>query len=463
MSWLRLFKTEFFMTQNRDGFSSKFGIVAAAAGSAIGLGNIWKFPYITGQNGGGAFLLVYLVCILLIGLPILISEMLIGRRSKTNAVDSFSTLSGLKAWKIPGALAMGTSFFILAFYGVVAGWTLKYIHLTAVGGFAGKTPDEIGGIFVNFITSPVSPVIYQIIFMTLTGIVVLAGVKNGIEKASKILMPFLLVIIIILNVRAITLDGASEGLKFLFYPDFSKLTKGGVLEALGHAFFTLSLGMGIMLTYGSYIKKDISLGATAIQVGAADTIIALLAGIAIFPAVFAFNIEPASGPGLVFITLPNIFNQMAGGVFFEMIFFILLAVAALTSTVSLLEVTVAYVSEDSKLNRKKSTFLVVLSLIIIGAIFSLSMSPTSVFSKISIHNMNLFDFADYLTANWMLPLVALSVSIFTGWIMKRKDVEDEITSGGKFSGKFLNLFYVMIKFVTPILIAIVFLNKVIGL
>lgn len=260
-----------------------------------------------------------------------------------------------------------------------------------------------------------------------------------------------------------TLDGSQEGLKFLFNPDFSKLTKGGVLEALGHAFFTLSLGMGIMLTYGSYIKKDVSLGATAIQVAVADTAIALLAGIAIFPAVFAFNIEPASGPGLVFITLPNIFNQMSGGIFFEIIFFILLAVAALTSTVSLLEVTVAYVSEDSKLGRKKSTIFVVISIIIVGIIFSLSMSPSSSLSGLSIHGMNLFDFADYLTANWMLPIVALTVSIFTGWIMDKKDLKNELTSNGKFNGAYFKVFNIMIKFVTPILIAIVFLNKVIGL
>lgn len=451
------------MKEKRDGFSSRFGIVAAAAGSAIGLGNIWKFPYITGQNGGGAFLLVYLVCILIIGLPVLISEMLIGRRSGTNAVDSFSTISGKKGWKLPGSLAMGTAFFILAFYGVVAGWTLKYITLTLQGGFSGKSTADITNIFNGFISSPVQPIIFQIIFMAITGLVVVMGVSNGIEKASKILMPFLLVIIIILNVRSITLDGASEGLAFLFKPDFSKLTKAGILEALGHAFFTLSLGMGIMLTYGSYIKKDVSLGATAIEVGAADTIIALLAGVAIFPAVFAFNIEPASGPGLVFITLPNIFNQMVGGKFFEMIFFILLAVAALTSTVSLLEVVVAYVTEDTKLGRKRSTLLVTIAIVIVGAISSLSMSPVSPISKIVINKMNLFDFMDYFTSNWMLPIVALSVAIFVGWFMKKKDVKDEITSGGKFKGNYYKFFMVMIKFVSPILIAIVFLNKVIGL
>ncbi|QEN06383.1 sodium-dependent transporter [Thiospirochaeta perfilievii] len=451
------------MIKERDGFSSKFGIIAAAAGSAIGLGNIWKFPYITGENGGGAFLLVYLICIVLIGLPILISEMLIGRRSNKNAVDSFSQISGLKGWKIPGALAMGTSFFILAFYGVVAGWTLNYVKLSLTNSFSGKSVETIDSLFNSFITNPVEPIIFQSIFMVITGAVVLLGVHNGIEKASKILMPFLLIIILILNVRAVTLDGASEGLKFLFKPDFSRLTRDGVLEALGHAFFTLSLGMGIMLTYGSYIKKDVNLGTTAVQVAIADTVIALLAGVAIFPAVFAFNIEPASGPGLVFITLPNIFNQMAGGFFFQLLFFILLAIAALTSTVSLLEVTVAYVSEDSKLDRKKSTIIVVLALIIIGTVFSLSMSPNSIFSSISIKNMNLFDFVDYFTANWMLPIVALSVSIFVGWVMKKSDVKDEISSSGVYASKYSKVFMIMIKFISPILIAIVFLNKVFGI
>lgn len=451
------------MDQKRDLFSSKFGIIAAAAGSAIGLGNIWKFPYITGQNGGGAFLLIYLVCILLVGLPVLISEMLVGRRGRRNAVESFTEISKVKAWKIPGGLAMGTSFFILSFYGVVAGWTLKYIGITLSGGFSGKSSDEIANIFTGFITNSVDPIIYQICFMVITAVVVIFGVKKGIERASKILMPFLLVVIVILNIRSLTLDGAAEGIKFLFNPDFSQLTKAGVLEALGHAFFTLSLGMGIMITYGSYINKDISLGKTAIQVGIADTVIALLAGIAIFPAVFAFGIEPSSGPGLVFITLPNIFNQMVGGKFFEVIFFILLAVAALTSTVSLLEVVVAYVSEDFKLGRKRATALTTLALIIVGAVCSLSMSPDSAISSVKILDKNIFDFIDYLTSNWMLPLGALAVSVFVGWFMKKSDILDELKSGNIYKAKFANAFIFMVKFVTPVLIAIIFLNKVIGL
>lgn len=451
------------MNQKRDLFSSKFGIIAAAAGSAIGLGNIWKFPYITGQNGGGAFLLVYLICIVLVGLPVLISEMLVGRRGRRNAVESYTEISGIKAWKIPGGLAMGTAFFILSFYGVVAGWTLKYIGISISGGFSGKSSEEIGNIFTGFITNSTDPILYQVCFMAITAVVVVLGVKKGIERASKILMPFLLVVILILNVRSLTLDGASEGFLFLFKPDFSLLTKEGVLEALGHAFFTLSLGMGIMITYGSYISKDISLGKTAIQVGIADTVIALLAGVAIFPAVFAFGIEPSSGPGLVFITLPNIFNQMVGGKFFEVIFFVLLAVAALTSTVSLLEVVVAYVSEDFKLGRKRSTFLTTLAIIIVGAVCSLSMSPDSSISTIKILDRNLFDFIDYLTSNWMLPLGALAVSVFVGWVMKTSDIMDELTSSKMYKAKYAKAFIVMAKFVTPVLIAIIFLNKVIGL
>ncbi|MBN2616886.1 MAG: sodium-dependent transporter [Spirochaetales bacterium] len=451
------------MSKERDGFSSKFGIIAAAAGSAIGLGNIWKFPYITGKNGGGAFLLVYLLCITLIGLPVLISEMLIGRRSRKNAVESFALLSGRKGWKIPGGIALATSFLILAFYGVVAGWTLNYVRLTLIGKFHGQNSEYITSIFTGFISNPVQPVVSQILFMMLTGFVVLFGVHNGIEKASKILMPFLLGIIIILDIRAITLSGASEGLAFLFKPDFGQLTKEGVLEALGHAFFTLSLGMGIMLTYGSYIKKDISLGATAVQVAVADTIIALLAGVAIFPAVFAFNIEPTAGPGLVFITLPNIFNQMSGGVFFETIFFILLAIAALTSTVSLLEVTVAFVTEDFGISRKIATVCIVISVIIIGAFFSLSMSPDVAISKISVMGMNLFDFIDYFTANWMLPMGALAVAIFAGWVLKSKELKDELTSGGLFPAKYISIFSIMIKFITPVLIIVVFINKVFGI
>ncbi|HKJ42466.1 MAG TPA: sodium-dependent transporter, partial [Sunxiuqinia sp.] len=298
--------------KGRAEFSSKFGVIAAAAGSAVGLGNIWKFPYITGVYGGAAFLFVYLGFIAAIGLPVMLSELMIGRKSRKNAYGAFKKLAPKSSWKLVGMLGVGAAFMILSFYGVVAGWSIEYITNAVTHSFKGKSPDELTNMFTNFIQSPVRPVFYQVIFMILTGAIVIVGVKDGIEKNVKIMMPLLVVIILILDIRAVTLPGAGAGLKFLFHPDFSKLTAEGVLSALGHAFFSLSLGMGTLITYGSYIDNKNNLVNTAINVTVADTAIAVLAGIAIFPAVFAFGIEPSSGPGLVFITLPNVFQQMQG-------------------------------------------------------------------------------------------------------------------------------------------------------
>ncbi|HKJ78738.1 MAG TPA: sodium-dependent transporter, partial [Prolixibacteraceae bacterium] len=306
---------------SRDSFGSKFGVIAAAAGSAVGLGNIWKFPYITGVFGGGAFLFVYLGFILAIGLPIMLSEFIIGRSAGRNAFGSFKKLAPGSPWRFVGLLGVGAAFMILSFYSVIAGWSIEYIYLSVTNGFANKSPDELATLFSAFTESPLKPIFYQVIFMIMTSAIVMVGVKDGIEKNVKILMPLLVLIIIILDIRAVTLEGAMDGLTFLFHPDFSKLTAEGVLSALGHAFFSLSLGMGTLITYGSYIDKQNNLLTTAIEVTTADTVIALLAGIAIFPAVFAFGIEVDSGPGLVFITLPNVFQQMPGGVFFASLFF----------------------------------------------------------------------------------------------------------------------------------------------
>ena len=325
----------------RENFSGKLGIIAAAAGSAIGLGNIWKFPYITGVYGGSAFILVYLFCIALIGIPVMLSEFIVGRNAQKNAVGSFKKIAPGTPWFFTGFIGVIAAYVILSFYGIVAGWTLQYVFLAITNQFSGLTPDQIGGNFGAFISKPGLPIFWQVIFMAVTASVVIGGVKKGIERFSKILMPILLVIIIILVFRSVTLKGASKGLEFLLKPDFSKLTVPAILSALGHAFFSLSLGMGTMITYGSYIKKDENLGQTAIQVTIADTLIALLAGFAIFPAVFAFGIEPSAGPGLVFVTLPNVFNQMPFGAFFALLFFVLLAVAALTSSISILECVVA--------------------------------------------------------------------------------------------------------------------------
>ncbi|SHJ55925.1 sodium-dependent transporter [Paramaledivibacter caminithermalis] len=443
--------------QKRDGFGSKLGIIAAAAGSAIGLGNIWKFPYITGENGGAAFIIVYLICIALIGFPVMLSEFIIGRRAQKNAIGSFKKLAPGTPWFLTGWMGVVAAFFILAFYGVVAGWCLDYIVKAITNSFAGQTTEQIGNAFTGLISNPWQPVIWQIIFMALTAFIVLAGVKDGIEKYAKILMPLLLGIIIILDIRAITLPGSGAGLAFLFKPDFSKLSAQGVLTALGHAFFSLSLGMGTMITYGSYIQKKENLADTAIQVTIADTLIALLAGVAIFPAVFAFGIEPGAGPGLVFVTLPNVFQQMPGGYFFGLLFFILLTVAALTSSISILEVVVAYVVEDMNINRKKAAVVAALLITILGIPCSLAMGPMANIKLLG--GRNFFDTLDYIASNWLLPLGGLFISIFVGWILGKENVEDEVTCGGvKIS--YLPFFMFLARFIAPIAIAIVFLNGI---
>ncbi len=447
----------------RDGFSSKLGIIAAAAGSAIGLGNIWKFPYITGIYGGAAFILVYLVCIALIGLPVMLSEFTIGRRAQANAVGSFKKLAPGTPWFLTGWMGFVAAFSILSFYGVVAGWTLDYVVKAITGAYVGLEPDAIGGLFGALISSPVATVGWQLVFMAVTAGVVMGGVKDGIEKYSKILMPLLLVIILILDIRAVTLPGAGEGVNFLFKPDFSALNAEAVLVALGHAFFSLSLGMGTMITYGSYIGKKENLGETALQVTIADTLIALAAGLAIFPAVFAFGVEPAAGPGLVFITLPNVFNQMAGGMIWGILFFSLLAIAALTSAISILEVVVAYLSEETSMSRHKATLVSAVAITFVGVLAGLSY--TSVLGGVTIPlpgfgSLVVFDWLDALSANYLLPLGGLFISLFVGWKMVRKDVEAEVSNDGTVKIGWIGMFLILAKVVAPIAIAIVFLNGV---
>lgn len=442
---------------NRDSFGSKFGVIAAAAGSAVGLGNIWKFPYITGVFGGAAFLFVYIAFILAIGLPVMISELIIGRNSRRNAFGAFKILAPGSQWKYIGLIGVGAAFMILSFYGVVAGWSIQYILLSVSDGFSNKSPEELTSLFTTFISSPMRPIIVQLVFMALTATIVIIGVQKGIEKYSKILMPLLVVILIVLDVKAISLHGAMDGLEFLFKPDFSKLTAKGVLSALGHAFFTLSLGMGTLITYGSYIKNDNNLVRTAVQVTAADTIIAILAGVAIFPAVFAFGIEPSSGAGLVFITLPNVFQQMSGGYIFSILFFVLLAVAALTSAISILEVVVAYFKEEFKLGRMLSTIIATVLISILGVMCSLSMG---VFSFFKVSGLNFFDLMDWISANMFLPIGGLFIALFTGWFLKRKLVSEELKKGANIKGYLLSIFMFLVKVIAPIAIAIVFLNGI---
>lgn len=441
----------------RAEFSSKFGVIAAAAGSAVGLGNIWKFPYITGVYGGAAFLVVYLIFILAIGLPVMLSEFIIGRKARKGAFGSFKKLAPKSLWPVVGILGVGAAFMILAFYGVVAGWSIEYIVVSIGNGFKSKSPEQLASMFSTFIEAPVTPVFYQLVFMLLTGLIVMIGIKDGIERNTKIMMPFLVLIILILDIRAITLPGASEGLRFLFQPDFSKLSGEGVLSALGHAFFSLSIGMGTMITYGSYIDKKNNLLTTALEVTIADTLIAVLAGIAIFPAVFAFGIEASSGPGLVFITLPNVFQQMPGGYFFSILFFLLLMLAALTSSISILEVVVAYFHEELKMKRKLATIIATVIISLLGVICSLSVG---IFEHYTFFGLNFFGLVDWISANLLLPLGGLFIALFVGWKLGRKRSKAEILHGGHISEAMLSAFMFLVRFIAPIGIAIVFLRGI---
>ena len=443
--------------EKREGFSSKFGILAAAVGSAVGLGNIWRFPYVVGKYGGGAFLIIYLGIVFSIGLPLMLSEFIIGREAKQDAIGSFKKLDSKRPFYVSGILGVLAAFFILSFYGVVAGWTLEYIYSSVLNKFAGQDSEQITNMFVGFISDPYRPIMWQIIFMGITGLIVSTGVQKGIEKVSKIMVPLLLVLIIILDIRALSLPNSMEGIKFLFQPDFSKIDGRVVLAALGHAFFSLSLGMGIMITYGSYIGDNERLGQTALQISIADTLIALLAGVAIFPAVFAYGVDPSSGAGLVFMTLPNVFNQMPGGYIFSIMFFSLLALAALTSTISLLEVVVAYLVDSLKMARKRASILAFGSITIIGFFASLSNGPLS---GINFFGNNFFDFLDTTTANYFLTTAALISVIFVGWFMDKDRVKAQITNEGKFSVAYEGIFHIIIKYVAPISIILVFLYQI---
>ena len=442
---------------NRDSFGSKFGVIAATAGSAIGLGNIWRFPYVAGENGGAAFLIIYLGFIVAIGIPVMLSEFTIGRSAQKNAYGSFKKLAPNRPWYLIGLMGVGAAFMILAFYTAVAGWTLEYIYQSIINGFAGKSSDELNTMFTSFTGSTWRPLIWFFVFMALTAVIIMAGVQKGIEKYTKILMPVLLVLLIALVIRSITLPGAEKGINFLFKPDFSKITASTVLEALGQAFFSLSIGMGTLITYGSYMQKKDNLGSTAFSVAFADTFIAIMAGLAIFPAVFAFNINPNEGAGLVYITLPNIFQQMPGGYFFSLMFFILLGVAALTSTISVLEVIVAFFVEELKLKRKYATWLATSSVSVLGIMCVLSSSSMA---DVKIFGLTVFDLLDFTSANILLPLGGLFIVLFVAWYLGKKEAKRELSNDGTLRAGYVPLYMFIIKFIAPLAIAFIFLQGV---
>ncbi len=439
---------------NRGSFSNKFAIIAATAGSAVGLGNIWRFPYVAGENGGGAFLLIYLLCVIIIGIPVMTSEFVIGRAGQKNAYGSFKKLEPKgHQWHNVGTLGIAAAFMILAFYTTVAGWTLEYFFQSVTGNLFHASGDY-SAVFENFSRGSVRPVIWFLVFMGFTGFVIGSGVENGIEKYSKILMPLLFVLLIVLAIRSVTLDGAMEGLRFLFKPDFSKITGDVFLKALGQAFFSLSVGMGTLITYGSYIRKNDNLATSAIWITVTDTMIAIIAGISIFPAVFALGGSPSSGTGLVFTVLPGIFEKMPFGSVFASLFFVLLSIAALTSTISILEVVVAYLVEELKITRKKATLLSMLAASALGLFAVLSFGPLSGFT---IGGQNIFGMLDYVTSNIMLPIGGLCVVIFVGWILKPSVRIRELTNNGKLRSRFYPFYIYVVRFVAPVAIALVFL------
>lgn len=445
---------------SRDGFGSKLGILAAAAGSAIGLGNIWKFPYIVGENGGAIFIIVYLVCIALIGIPIMLSEFSLGRNSNANAVQSFKSIEPKKPWYIGGYAAVATAFIILSYYSMIAGWILSYLSRSITGSLMTIETGTQEAFFNTLVSSPVENIIASFIVLLITTLVCFGGIKSGIEKVSKMLMPVLVILLFVLMFRSVTLEGSSAGLEFLFKPDFSKLSwttaPAIVLEALGHAFYSLSLGMGIILTYGSYISKKENLSNLALQVTIADTLIALMAGVVIFPAVFAFGFEPTSGPGLIFITLPAVFEQMAFGSVFSTLFFGLVGIAAITSTISLLEVVVTFCTEQFNSKRKPTIIIVAMALFALSILSTLSFSTLS---HVKIFGMGFFDLFDYVSSNILLPIGGMIVAIFVGWVWGIDNVTKEITSDGKFPFAFKSIYAFSIKFLAPIGIFIIFLSN----
>ncbi|MDP3436268.1 MAG: sodium-dependent transporter [Bacteroidales bacterium] len=447
-------------TIKRDGFGSRFGVLVAVAGSAVGLGNLWRFPYMVGTNGGAAFIFLYLFFVILLCMPIMFSEFIIGRRTQSNAFGAIKKIAPKSGWLSIGVISVVASICIMSFYSVVGGWTLEYIFKSFSPSFLTSDSSALSSQFSGFSQSSFMPVVMHLLFLAISALIVVAGVKNGIEKYSKILMPVLFFLVLLLAIRSLTLDGAGEGVKFLFHPDFSKITGETMLAALGQAFFSLSLGMGCIITYGSYVNKKENLFKISFMTVAADTGFAILAGLAVVPAVFAFGIAPGQGPSLVFITLPQIFAQLPFGSVFAVGFFFILLIAAVTSAISLLEVVVAYFTEELKMTRKVA---VVVTFMIIGVLGTFSSLSQGSLSDVTIFGKNFFDLFDYTSSNILLPVGGLLVVLFVGWRMKRADVLDELTSGGTvalrkslFTGIML-----VIKFLAPIAISIVLINSLI--
>ena len=432
----------------REHWGSKLGFILAAAGSAVGLGNIWRFPYITGQYGGAAFVLVYLAIVFVLGFSVMLAEMAIGRKAQLNAVGSFQKLKG-GMWPIVGWMGVAAGFMILSFYGVIGGWTIKYFGYSFTGLMTEAAAGKAGDVFGGFVTNTTQVVLFQALFMIITTWVVFKGIGEGIEKYCKILMPALVVILLILIVRSVTLEGAGKGLEFYLKPDFSKITGPTIAAALGQAFFSLSLGMGCMITYGSYVDKQTTLPSAAIQVCLIDTAVAILAGLAIFPAVFAFGVDAGAGPGLTFVTLPSVFAKMPGGPIWSALFFLLLFIAALTSAISLLEVVAAYFI-DKGWSRPKAAWAMGFLIFLLGVPSAMSLAGAP-----KVAGKDFLDAVDFIASNVLLPLGGVFIALFVGWVWTA-DARREVTNEGTHSFGMMEVWIWICRVVAPLAILYIF-------
>jgi NSS family neurotransmitter:Na+ symporter len=441
-------------TEQREHWGSRFGFILAAAGSAVGLGNIWRFPYTTGENGGGAFLIIYLGLVFTIGLSLMLVEFVVGRRAQKDPVGAFGKLKG-GPWKLVGYMGVVAAFVILSFYSVVAGWTIEYLIKALSGAFIDIDSKQSAALFGGFISDELQPLVYHGIFMAMTMGVVIGGVGAGIERASKILMPLLFLVLLFLIYKALMLPGAEKGVAFFLNPDFSKVTWNTVTAALSQAFFSLSLGAGTMITYGSYLKRDINLGRSAVTVCFLDTGVAVLAGLLILPAVFAFGVAPSAGPGLTFISLPAVFGSMDGGVFFASLFFFLLLVAALTSALSLLEVVIAYFVDEVGMSRKMATLVFGVLIFAFGIPSSLSQGALA---DVTVFGLGFLDLMDTLSSKILMPIGAILSCIFVGWVIW-PDAKDEVTAHGARAGAVLHVWGAVVKVVAPVAVAWIFVAQ----
>ena len=444
----------------RANFSSKLGVILATAGSAVGLGNVWRFPYMAGENGGAVFIIIYVACILLLGIPCMVSEFIIGRHGQANTARAYRKLAGGSPWSIIGYMGVLTGFLITGYYAVVAGWCLQYIWASLVGHLQGD-PTYFQTYFAEFSGDPVKPIFWTVIILVFTYLIIEHGVRDGIERASKLLMPTLFFLLLIIVGASCMLPGADKGIEFLFKPDFAAINSDVFLAALGQAFYSLSIAMGCICTYASYFSRQTNLTKSAIQIGVIDSLVAILAGLMIFPAAFSVGVNPDSGPSLIFITLPNVFQQAFAqmpvvGYVIAVLFFLLLSLAALTSLISLHEVSTAFIHEEMRVTRKRAAVIVTILACIIGAFCSLSLGATD---KLILFGRPLFDWFDFITGQIFLPVVGFLTCIFIGWFVPHKVVRDEFTNWGTLRGRFFHLFLFLVKYVCPICILFIFLHQ----